>query len=135
MWRVRPRRARHRASLDPVPPAPHPRLAPQPTQRPAPRWGGPKTARGGPAKTTRPTALRAVGLKAGRAWAIKESLRRLWNYRRRGWGERHWRKCSGGCREVEVGEYGPACLGAGGPHLGADLTSGSRRTTLRPRFS
>jgi transposase len=29
------------------------------------------------------TELRAVDLKTGRAWAIKESLRRLWNYQRR----------------------------------------------------
>jgi hypothetical protein len=28
--------------------------------------------------------LRAVDLKTGRAWAIKENLRRLWNYQRRG---------------------------------------------------
>ena len=27
---------------------------------------------------------------AGRAWAIKESLRDLWNYRRKGWARRHW---------------------------------------------
>ena len=37
-------------------------------------------------------ALRAVDLKTGRAWAIKESLRRPWNYHRRGWAERHWRR-------------------------------------------
>ena len=37
-------------------------------------------------------ALRAVDLKTVRAWAIKESLRHLWNYRRRGWGEKHWRR-------------------------------------------
>jgi transposase len=37
-------------------------------------------------------ALRAVDLKTGRAWALKESLRRLWNYHRRGWGEKHWRR-------------------------------------------
>ena len=30
-------------------------------------------------------------LKTGRAWAIKESLRDLWGYRRRGWALRHWR--------------------------------------------
>ena len=42
--------------------------------------------------TERLAALRAVDLKTGRAWAIKENLRRLWNYRRRGWGEKHWRK-------------------------------------------
>jgi hypothetical protein len=30
-------------------------------------------------------------LQTGRAWALKESLRDLWNYRRRGWGERHWK--------------------------------------------
>ena len=37
-------------------------------------------------------ALRAADLKTGRAWAIKENLRHFWTYRRRGWGERHWRK-------------------------------------------
>jgi transposase len=36
-------------------------------------------------------ALRALHLKTGRAWAIKESLRDLWGYRRRGWALRHWR--------------------------------------------
>jgi transposase len=35
--------------------------------------------------------LRALHLKTGRAWAIKESLRDLWEYRRRGWALRHWR--------------------------------------------
>lgn len=35
--------------------------------------------------------LRALHLKTGRAWAIKEDLRDLWNYRRRGWGLRHWK--------------------------------------------
>lgn len=37
-------------------------------------------------------ALRAMHLKTGRAWAIKESLRDLWDYQRRGWAERHWRQ-------------------------------------------
>jgi len=37
-------------------------------------------------------ALRALHLKTGRAWAIKESLRDLWEYRRRGWAVRHWRR-------------------------------------------
>jgi transposase len=36
--------------------------------------------------------LRAADLKTGRAWAIKESLRRLWNYHRLGWAEEHWRQ-------------------------------------------
>src|SRR5205823_4968818 len=36
-------------------------------------------------------ALRGLHLKTGRAWAIKESLRDLWEYRRRGWAMRHWR--------------------------------------------
>jgi transposase len=36
-------------------------------------------------------ALRALHLKTGRAWAIKESLRHLWSYRRRGWALRHWK--------------------------------------------
>jgi transposase len=36
--------------------------------------------------------LRESNLKTGRAWAIKESLRELWNYRRRGWAELYWRR-------------------------------------------
>ena len=37
-------------------------------------------------------ALKAANLKTGRAWAIKESLRSLWRYKRRGWAERHWKR-------------------------------------------
>jgi transposase len=37
-------------------------------------------------------ALRVLHLKTGRAWAIKESLRDLWAYRRKGWALRHWRR-------------------------------------------
>jgi transposase len=46
--------------------------------------------------------LRAVDLNTGRAWAIKESLRRLWHHHRRGWGERHWRRWyfSRSCHDV-----------------------------------
>lgn len=36
-------------------------------------------------------ALRDADLKTARAWAIKESLRRLWSYHRPGWGLRHWK--------------------------------------------
>ena len=36
--------------------------------------------------------LRRADLKTGRAWAIKESLRHFWSYRRRGWGQRHWKR-------------------------------------------
>ena len=36
--------------------------------------------------------LRALHLKTGRAWAIKESLRDLWAYRRKGWAMRHWKR-------------------------------------------
>jgi transposase len=36
--------------------------------------------------------LKTLHLKTGRAWAIKESLRDLWNYQRKGWAERHWKK-------------------------------------------
>ncbi len=36
-------------------------------------------------------ALRSIDLRTGRAWAIKENLRQLWRYHRRGWGERHWK--------------------------------------------
>ena len=36
-------------------------------------------------------ALRALHLKTGRAHAIKESLRDLWAYQRKGWALRHWK--------------------------------------------
>jgi transposase len=36
--------------------------------------------------------LRSLHLKTGRAWAVKESLRDLWRYQRRGWAERHWKR-------------------------------------------
>jgi len=35
--------------------------------------------------------LKALNLKTGRAWAIKESLRDLWSYRRKGWAKRFWK--------------------------------------------
>ena len=35
--------------------------------------------------------LRDGDLKTGRAWAIKENLRFLWDYRRRSWAEKHWK--------------------------------------------
>jgi transposase len=37
-------------------------------------------------------ALRGMHLKTGRAWAIKESLRDLWGYQRKGWALRHWKR-------------------------------------------
>jgi len=36
--------------------------------------------------------LKAMNLKTGRAWAIKESLRDLWRYRYKGWARRFWKK-------------------------------------------
>jgi transposase len=36
--------------------------------------------------------LRRMDLKVGRAWAIKENLRHLWNYRHVGWAMRFFRK-------------------------------------------
>lgn len=36
--------------------------------------------------------LKAMNLKTGRAWAIKESLRDLWSYRRKGWAKRFWKE-------------------------------------------
>lgn len=35
--------------------------------------------------------LKSLHLKTGRAWAIKESLRDLWKYQRKGWAMRHWK--------------------------------------------
>lgn len=37
-------------------------------------------------------ALRAADLKTGRAWAIKENIRRLWDYQSRTWAEKFWKK-------------------------------------------
>ncbi len=34
--------------------------------------------------------LKKLNLKTGRAWAIKEALRDLWSYRRKGWAKRFW---------------------------------------------
>jgi transposase len=36
--------------------------------------------------------LKAANLKTARAWAIKESLRVLWRYRRLGWARRYWKR-------------------------------------------
>jgi transposase len=38
------------------------------------------------------TFLREMHLQTGRAWAIKEALRHLWDYQRRGWAVRHWQQ-------------------------------------------
>jgi transposase len=35
--------------------------------------------------------LRAMHLRTGRAWAIKEALRHLWDYQRKGWALRYWK--------------------------------------------
>jgi len=35
--------------------------------------------------------LRGGDLKTARAWAIKESLRHFWSYKRRGWGRKHFK--------------------------------------------
>lgn len=35
--------------------------------------------------------LRRLHLDTGRAWAVKEALRELWSYRRKGWAERYWK--------------------------------------------
>ena len=37
-------------------------------------------------------ALRNSDLKTARAWAIKEDLRWLWDYHRRGWADKHWKR-------------------------------------------
>jgi transposase len=34
--------------------------------------------------------LRSADLKTSRAWAIKENLRHFWEYKRKGWAQRHW---------------------------------------------
>lgn len=37
-------------------------------------------------------SLRAAGLKTARAWAIKEMLRHLWEYKHLGWAEKYWKR-------------------------------------------
>jgi transposase len=37
-------------------------------------------------------ALRDADLKTSRAWAIKESMRHFWEYKRRAWAQRHWKR-------------------------------------------
>jgi transposase len=39
--------------------------------------------------------LRAMNLKTGRAWALKESLRGFWSYTTTGWAARFWRRWYG----------------------------------------
>jgi transposase len=36
--------------------------------------------------------IRESNLKTARAWAIKESLRELWSYQRKGWAELYWKE-------------------------------------------
>jgi len=36
--------------------------------------------------------IRESNLKTARAWAIKETLRGLWSYNRKGWAERYWKE-------------------------------------------
>jgi transposase len=36
--------------------------------------------------------VRELHLKTGRAWAVKEALRALWQYQRKGWAERYWKQ-------------------------------------------
>ena len=36
--------------------------------------------------------IRNLNLKTARAWAIKEALRELWSYRRKGWAELYWKQ-------------------------------------------
>lgn len=36
--------------------------------------------------------IKGAQLKTARAWALKESLRELWNYRREGWAKRFWQR-------------------------------------------
>ena len=38
------------------------------------------------------TVLRSADLKTARAWAIKESLRHFWSYKRRGWAAKHFKR-------------------------------------------
>jgi len=38
------------------------------------------------------SGLQALHLKTGRAWALKEALRDLWGYQRKGWALRHWKR-------------------------------------------
>jgi transposase len=43
-----------------------------------------------PERATWFARLKQLHLQTARAWALKESLRDLWNYQRKGWALRHW---------------------------------------------
>ncbi len=71
-------------------------------------------------------ALRQSDLKTGRAWAIKESMRHFWEYRRKGWAQRHW-------KSWYVWAIADSCLepsDRGGPH--AQTPRGRSTELLRP---
>ena len=44
------------------------------------------------AAATRFSAVKDAALKTARAWALKESLRTLWDYATEGWAQRFWRR-------------------------------------------
>lgn len=72
--------------------------------------------------------LRASQLKTARAWALKESLRRLWNQRSRAAGERWWKRWHGWatrCRLVPVKKVAAMLKG----HLPNVLTYFKHRIT------
>ena len=79
-------------------------------------------------------ALRAVDLKTGRAWAIKESLRALWDYQRRGWAERHWTRWYAWATRSRLGPVIKAAQ-TGGTNGKADIRNSMPKTkkTLEPQ--
>lgn len=46
--------------------------------------------------------LKELNLRTGRAWAIKESLRKLWSYRRKGWGQKFFDQWYGWARRSQL---------------------------------
>ena len=78
---------RHRAQTGEPCPHGHRRQVPHRLQVPVALLGG-ESPRPPPGRFD---VLRDGDLKTSRAWAIKENLRFFWEYRRRGWAEKHWK--------------------------------------------
>lgn len=56
----------------------------------------------GATKLVRRAELIGAGLKVGRAWAIKESLRRLWSYRSKAWARKYFDWWYGWARRCQL---------------------------------
>jgi transposase len=72
--------------------------------------------------------LKGLHLKTARAWAIKEMLRDLWRYKRRGWAVKHFRSWNRGATRSRLEPVRKVAAMLRG-HLGNVLTYFDHRLT------